>query len=68
MNLLVKNIGMLVGIDESGRTARCGAELNEIGTLENAWLLTDGDRIKDYGSMDCFEEVEGCELLDAEGG
>ena len=34
MNLLVKNIGMLVGIDESGRTARCGAELNEIGTLE----------------------------------
>ena len=59
---------MLVGIDESGRTARYGAELNEIGTLENAWLLTDGDRIKDYGSMDCFEEVEGCELLDAEGG
>ena len=59
---------MLVGIDESGRTARYGAELNEIGTLENAWLLTGGDRIKDYGSMDCFEEVEGCELLDAEGG
>lgn len=68
MNLLVKNIGMLVGIDESGRTARYGAELNEIGTLENAWLLTNGNRIKDYGSMDCFEEVEGCGVLDAEGG
>ena len=33
MNLLVKNIGMLVGIDESGRTARFGAELNEIAML-----------------------------------
>lgn len=68
MNLLVKNIGMLVGIDESGRTARSGAELNEIGMLEKAWLLTDGDRIRDYGSMADLKEVEGCEVVDAEGG
>ncbi len=68
MNLLVKNIGMLVGIDESGRTARSGVELNEIGMLEKAWLLTDGDRIRDYGSMADLKEVEGCEVVDAEGG
>ena len=59
---------MLVGIDESGRTARFGAELNEIAMLENAWLLTDGARIKDYGSMDSLEEIEGREVVDADGG
>ena len=40
----------------------------EIGMLENAWLLTDGDRIKDYGTMDKLPSVENCEVLDAEGG
>ena len=52
MSLLVKNIGMLVGIDESGRLKVEGKAMAEIETLENAWLLTDGERIKDYGTME----------------
>ena len=68
MNLLVKNIGTLVGIDESGRVKVEGKAMAEIATLENAWLLTDGERIKDYGTMETLPSVEDCEILDAEGG
>ena len=42
MNLLVKNIGQIVGIDESGRTKVSGKEMGSISMLANAWLLTDG--------------------------
>ena len=68
MSLLVKNIGTLVGIDESGRLKVEGKAMAEIATLENAWLLTDGERIKDYGTMESLPSAEGCDLLDAEGG
>ena len=68
MNLLVKNIGTIVGIDESGRTRVSGKAMGEITMLENAWLLTDGARIKDYGTMDSIPAEEGCEVIDARGG
>ncbi|MBO5671968.1 MAG: imidazolonepropionase [Alistipes sp.] len=68
MSLLVKNIGTLVGIDESGRERVEGRAMAEIATLDNAWLLADGGRIVDYGTMDSLPGVEGCELLDARGG
>ena len=68
MSLLVKNIGTLVGIDESGRERVEGRAMADIATLENAWLMADGGRIVDYGTMDSCPEVEGCELLDARGG
>ena len=68
MSLLVKNIGCIVGIDESGRTRVAGKEMAETGMLENAWLLTDGERICDYGTMDCQPAMDGCEVIDAKGG
>ena len=58
MSLLVKNIGCIVGIDESGRTRVAGKEMAGIGTLENAWLLTDGERIGGYGTMDTLPSAE----------
>lgn len=68
MSLLVKNIGKIVGTDESGRRCVEGRAMAEIETLDNAWLLAEDGRIKDYGTMDSMPEVEGCELLDARGG
>ena len=68
MSLLVKNIGCIVGIDESGRERVEGRDMAEIGTLEDAWLLARDGHIVDYGTMDTMPEVEGCELLDARGG
>ena len=66
--MLVKNIGTIVSIDESGRTRVSGKAMGEITTLENAWLLTDGTRIKDYGTMDTLPNEEGHEVIDAQGG
>ncbi len=68
MRLLIKNIGTLAGIDESGRIRVAGKEMNNIATLENCWLLTEGERIKDYGTMDTIPSDEGCYVVDAEGG
>ena len=68
MSLLVKNIGCIVGIDESGRTRVAGKEMADIGMLENAWLLTDGERIGSYGTMDTLPHEEGHEVIDAKGG
>ena len=68
MNLLVKNIGQIVGIDESGRTKVSGKEMGSISMLANAWLLTDGERISDYGTMDSLPQTGGCEVIDACGG
>ena len=68
MSLLIKNIGTIVGIDESGRTRVGGKAMGEIATLENAWLLTDGTRIKDYGTMDNMPDTDGNEVIDARGG
>lgn len=66
--MLVKNIGTIVGIDESGRTRVSGKAMGEITMLENAWLLTDGTRIKDYGTMDSVPAEGGYEVIDAQSG
>ena len=68
MSLLVKNIGCIVGTDESGCTRVAGEDMANIGMLENAWLLTDGERICDYGTMDSVPHEEGHEVIDAKGG
>lgn len=68
MNLLIKNIGTIAGIDESGRTRVGGKAMDEIAMLENAWLLTDGTRIKDYGTMDNIPDADGYKVIDARGG
>ena len=68
MNLLVKNIGKIVGIDESGRVSVAGKDMGDVAMLENAWLRTDGERICDYGTMDKFTPADGCEVIDAEDG
>ena len=68
MSLLVKNIGTIAGIDESGRTRLAGEEMSRTGTLDNAWLLTDSNRIKEYGTMESLPCVEGHTVIDAKGG
>ena len=68
MSLLVKNIGCIVGTDESGRTRVAGEDMANIGILENAWLLTDGERIRSYGTMENVPHEEEHKVIDAEGG
>ena len=66
MKTCIKNIRELVGIVPQGILRKQGAEMNETGTLADAWLLIDGDRIAGFGTMDTLPEAD--RYIDAEGG
>ena len=68
MKLLVKNIGRIVGIETEGRLRRCGAEMDRLDTLDDAWLLTDGERIAAFGRMPELGETDADRIVDAAGG
>ena len=46
---LVKNIGCLAGILPEGAERLCGKQMAQLNTIENAWLLIEDGRIKDFG-------------------
>lgn len=68
MKTLIKNIGQIAGIVEEGILRKEGAAMSETGTLDNAWLLIENERIADFGPMDVLPSEDGCEVIDAEGG
>jgi imidazolonepropionase len=49
--MLIKNIKELVGIEDHPRLKAAGKEMSQLKTIKNAWVLTDGDYIRDYGTM-----------------
>lgn len=68
MKTLITNIGQIAGIVEEGTLRKEGAAMSETGTLDNAWLLIDNERIADFGQMDALPSEEGRGVIDAEGG
>lgn len=68
MKSIIKNIGLLVGIDESGRERVMGKEMKKLQTIENAYVVMENGLIADYGEMNSLRE--GCydEETDAQGG
>lgn len=71
MKTLIRNIGKLVGIVPEGTLRKEGVEMSKVETLDNAWLMTDGDKILSFGTGS--HPGDGCiteDLLtiDAEGG
>lgn len=54
MKTLIRNIGQIAGIAEAGVMRKEGVSMSETGTLENAWLLIEDDKIACFGPMsDC---------------
>ncbi len=51
MSILITNIKELVQVEEQAAKWVAGANMAKINTIEEAWLLTEGDRIKDFGRM-----------------
>ena len=49
MRLLVKNIARIVGIESTGRLRCCGADMNKLDTLDDAWLLAEDGRFAAFG-------------------
>ena len=50
--MLLVNIKELVGVEEDGLLLKKGAEMSQTGRIANAFLLTKGKKILDYGPMD----------------
>ena len=67
MTLIVKNIGLLAGIQPAGKRCLCGPEMSRMEVLRDAWLLVEHGRISDYG-QGCAPEQDGAEVVDADGG
>ena len=70
MRTLIKNIKTLVGTGSEGKLRLQGAEMAQLGTIEDAWLLVDGERISSFGEMRCLDEATaGADyVVDAQGG
>jgi imidazolonepropionase len=69
MSLLIRNIKSLVGVDQTPPLKRSGREMSSLNVIENAFLLVEGDLIKDFGSMkDLKSEIGTAKSeIDAEG-
>lgn len=69
MKLIVKNIGILAGIDTHGKERLRGKEMKLYETLEKAWLTVEDGRFAEYGTMDSLPEFDNETLVvDARGG
>lgn len=55
-NLLITDIGLLVGTHPSQTTLLRGQELTQLPVLKNAWLLCENGLIKDFGAMPFLPE------------
>ena len=66
MKTCIKNIREIVGITPEGVLRKQGAEMDHTGTLSNAYLLMEDDRITDFGPMNEMPEADA--YIDAEGG
>lgn len=66
---IITNIGELVGIVSEGVLRKRGAEMDEVGSLKDAYLTIEGERISGFGNMsDCPPVGPQDEVIDAEGG
>ena len=73
MAILVKNIKQLVQAETKSVKWRAGRDMQTLPVIENAFLLTEGDKIKDFGPMEELTEAklsrikENIEEIDATG-
>ena len=70
MRLLITNIGILAGLDKEQMLRLCGSEMTQFSTSENAWLLIEDSRFKDWGKMSEMpsEGIPSDKTIDAGGG
>lgn len=70
MRFLIKNIGLLAGIDRHGKLRLQGDEMKKLEQQEDAWLLVDDGLIADFGAMNGLNDdvASADKEIDAEGG
>ncbi|MDX1544481.1 MAG: imidazolonepropionase [Christiangramia sp.] len=67
MKLLFSNIKELLQVREEKILKVSGAEMKELPSIKNAWLLVEDDKIEAYGSMDNPPDIEVDKRIDASG-
>ena len=67
MKLLFSNIKELLQVREEKILKVSGAQMKELPSIKNAWLLVEDDKIEAYGSMDTPPDIEVDEKIDASG-
>jgi len=72
MSLLIKNIKSILQIRENGELLVAGKQMAELPALENAWLLSEGENIIDYGEMSTYDAArsaapQNAKIIDAKG-
>ena len=65
--MIIRNIGLLTGIQPEGVLRVEGAAQGNTGSLENAWLAVENGLIRSFGPMHSVPDDDG-EVLDAGGG
>lgn len=66
---IITHIGELVGIVPEGVLRKQGAEMDEVGSLRDAYLTIEGERISGFGNMsECPAASPKDDVIDAEGG
>jgi len=64
---IIINIKQLVGILKNGETKLCGEEMNNIYTIENAFLEITDNLISGFGKMEDFQINDQYSVFDAKG-
>ena len=67
MKLLLTNIKELLQIREPDILKVSGAQMKELPSIKNAWLLVENDEILDFGPMEQLPDIEVDERVDATG-
>lgn len=71
MKTLIRNIGKLIGIVPEGTLRKEGPEMGKVSSLDNAWLLINGERIEAFGQEGDSRygtAPEAARIIDAAGG
>lgn len=66
--MIIRNIGLLTGIQPQGKLRTEGIEQGFTGSMENAWLRIEDGRIAGFGPMSTCPSLFGEEAIDALGG
>jgi imidazolonepropionase len=66
MSILIKNIKTLVGVEYSPQRMLRGAEMKQLQTINDAFVLVENGIIKDFGEMNAAPE-RADEVIDATG-
>lgn len=68
MKICIKNIHQLLGIVPSGVLRKQGAEMDETGMIEDAYLVIEGERIAQFGPMAEMPKLDAdTQVIDATG-